>query len=314
MLVAAFVVPALVIDALWFMGVTGGPFIVLAQTLAVPVHLGAVVALPILFVIPTRVGRFAAAAVTVVVLAAGVSMMLGDRGGGPTGLPAELTVYSANLSFYRGDESLGLEQVREAQPDVAVFQEVSPRFLELLKDGLPGYELVEAEARDDAFGAAMFSRLEVVESQIEQIDGSPMPTGRFRTEIGTVTVIGVHTLPPFADAELWSRQHAELAQVANRSNQVVVIGDFNSIGRLQPMRDLVDEGNLLDAHREVGTGLGLTWPDTGIGPIPGDVPVARIDRALYRGLVATEFRVGDAAGSDHRPILASFTVTPPQSD
>ena len=314
--VAVCLAPAVAIDLLWLFGVSGPRPLVLAQTLAVPIHALALAAIPAVAAMgvglvrrtrrPCRV--VTAAAATVAVLLVGAGLMLGDRGGGPSGEATNLTVYSANLAYYRAADSLDLSDVVAAQPDVAVFQEVTPAFLERLEATLLDYRLVEATPRNDAFGAAMFSRLPVESSRVENLTGSPTPVADVRTPDGVVTVVGVHTLPPFFGLDDWRAQHEQLAELANRSERVVLIGDFNAIGRLRPMRDLVAAAELSDAHRDVGTGLGLTWPDTGIGPLPAGIPIARLDRALSRGVTARSLRVGPAHGSDHRPIEASFSV------
>ena len=147
-----------------------------------------------------------------------------------------------------------------------------------------------------------FARVEVRDAMIESVAGSPTPTADVVAADGTVVrVMGVHTTPPVLGVGPWTAQHDRLAELADRADRVVIAGDFNAIGRLQPMRKLVADGRLSDAHRAVGQGLGLTWPDR--------LPMARLDRVLFRGLDPLSLSVGRAAGSDHRPITAQFATS-----
>lgn len=302
-LAPAALAPAVALDATWAMGITGRPAHVLAQTMALPAHAAALAALPAAALASSRTARCLHAAAAMAVAGVGVGLVAGDWGGGPRPGEAALTVYSANLEFERGDISANVAEMLGADADVAVFQEVTPNYLEQLRDGLRGrYTEVVATSRDDALGAAMFARVEVRNATIESVAGSPSPTADVVAGDGAVVrVMGVHTTPPIHSLSLWTAQHDRLAVLSKRADRVVVAGDFNAIGRLQPMRNLVAGGQLRDAHREVGEGLGLTWP--------ARLPVARLDRVLFRGLEPLSLSVGSAAGSDHRPVTARFSTT-----
>ncbi|MEZ5383067.1 MAG: endonuclease/exonuclease/phosphatase family protein [Microthrixaceae bacterium] len=306
----ALVAIPLALDLIWLAGQSVARVVVLGQTLAVPVHAVGVVAAGLALLAMPGWWRRSLLAASAVSLIIGAGLMIGDLGGGERPGRTALTVYAANLGLFRGDISANVAEAVRADADVAVFQEVTPDYLEQLRVGLGGrYAEVVAAPRHDALGAAMFARVEVRSSAIRMIDGSPTPSADAVAADGTVVrVIGVHTTPPFFGLPTWQRQHRELAALANEAERVVIAGDFNAIGRLQPMRNLVADAGLRDAHREVGVGLGLTWPDDGLGPVPLPSPVARLDRVLFRGIQPLSLEVRPAAGSDHRALLVRFAT------
>jgi endonuclease/exonuclease/phosphatase (EEP) superfamily protein YafD len=93
---------------------------------------------------------------------------------------------------------------------------------------------------------------------------------------------------------------AALLDIVRRmgSRSFIVAGDFNSTpdsDLATRMRDLAD-----DAWEAAGRGFGFTWPN-GLFPYP---PI-RIDHVfLSRDFGVLAARVGEGAGSDHRPVMA----------
>jgi vancomycin resistance protein VanJ len=90
-----------------------------------------------------------------------------------------------------------------------------------------------------------------------------------------------------------------LSRLEGIAGPLVVIGDFNATDQQSLYAPLTRR--LRDAHRESGWGMGFTysrWPDVGLA-------LWRIDYVFYTTeLVALSTRVGDFAGSDHRPVVA----------
>ena len=90
-----------------------------------------------------------------------------------------------------------------------------------------------------------------------------------------------------------------LARLEGIEGPLVVIGDFNVTDQQSLYAPLTRR--LRDAHRESGWGMGFTFshrPDVGLA-------LWRIDYVFYSPeLVALSAKVGDYAGSDHRPVIA----------
>jgi vancomycin resistance protein VanJ len=83
----------------------------------------------------------------------------------------------------------------------------------------------------------------------------------------------------------------------------VVGGDLNSGERSGAYRRLVDAG-FTDPQRDVGSGMGFTWPSDGRW-LP---PVVRVDWVLARGVTATSAEVHRAPGSDHRAVVVDLAL------
>jgi endonuclease/exonuclease/phosphatase (EEP) superfamily protein YafD len=89
---------------------------------------------------------------------------------------------------------------------------------------------------------------------------------------------------------------------------VIVAGDFNSSAASRPHRRLLTA--LRDAFREVGRGLGHTFPQAvSVNGLFCPVPLLRIDYLFFRGPVRPlNARTVYQPGSDHRSVIADFDL------
>jgi endonuclease/exonuclease/phosphatase (EEP) superfamily protein YafD len=93
--------------------------------------------------------------------------------------------------------------------------------------------------------------------------------------------------------------HALAAQ-AGSDIPTIMMGDFNTTDQSENYAQLANAG-LTDAHRQAGSGLGLTFPARFFGPIP----VVRIDFVwVSQAFDVLDVHVGPDAGSDHLPVIA----------
>lgn len=81
-------------------------------------------------------------------------------------------------------------------------------------------------------------------------------------------------------------------------DKVVLAGDLNGTVQDRALAPITYQ--LESAQASAGKGFGFTWP--------ADTPMARIDQVLYRGLEATGSEVLEPTASDHRPVLADFSL------
>ena len=87
---------------------------------------------------------------------------------------------------------------------------------------------------------------------------------------------------------------------------VVVAGDLNMTDQSPGYKELTRR--LGDAHREVGWGLGLTFPDREARRITSPFPLMRIDYILHsRDITAHRAYVGDRGGPTHRYVVAELS-------
>lgn len=130
----------------------------------------------------------------------------------------------------------------------------------------------------------------------------------------TFSVLTSHMDWPFPNME---RQPAELAALAKDiaavKGPLIVVGDFNSTPWSYALRGFGDATHMIrHTHNLVTYPLLFTVPE-GISPsgLIGLLPFLPLDQVFTRGDVAVhELHRGEATGSDHLPVIFSFSVTP----
>jgi len=228
--------------------------------------------------------------------------------------------------------------IHTQQPDVAVLQEVSAARLQrmqaLLRVLEPTQPPMNAVTNPDT-DQVILSRFPMTELAHDDL-ASQFLAARVRTTQGEVVVWNVHAyrenfLAAFSDHNILSysnlADHRDgLAQfgwlnehVVQVKQPLIIAGDFNVVPFSREYRLITQ--HTLDAYAEVGWGLGFTFPATPAQALvahlrgrnvriaaPG--PVAQIDHIFHsQELLALSATVlPTTAGSDHRPVLAEFSL------
>ncbi|HZW09726.1 MAG TPA: endonuclease/exonuclease/phosphatase family protein, partial [Phycisphaerales bacterium] len=169
-------------------------------------------------------------------------------------------------------------------------------------------------AREHLYGEAIFSKLPFTREPrvIMPEDGRDLPQVMAWVEWQgrELCVWDIHLHSPISlgsmagQASLAWEMGAELDALAAAGTPAIVAGDFNSPWGGQPL-DAVRERRYREAHREVGSGIGRSWPAQGI--LLRLPPGIRIDHITYsRELECVEAWGGEWTSSDHRPQFARF--------
>lgn len=218
------------------------------------------------------------------------------------------TVRCVSLNVLQGNKKY--EEVerflREMKPDVAVFQEVSPPWTDVLRGMADLYPHQFLRGRKDSKGMALLSRQPVKRLVFEELPGHA-PIGAVIGEIqGEVpfTILGIHSHKPTSASGAESQRVyfdwlAEKCRAENAHGRpVVLMGDFNSAPWSTAFRQFIARTHLLDTSR--GVLFGATWSVN----LPQRL---MIDHAFvspeWRVL---ERRVGPDVGSDHRPLIVDL--------
>lgn len=221
-----------------------------------------------------------------------------------------LRLFSANLLYVNGDMGGIAEELRAADPDVVVLQEVSPLNLAALEAAgvLDDYPYRLLAPRPDPFGSAILSRLPLVDSELLLFAGIPLPRTTVMVGDRRVRLYDAHTRAPTGrSVSTWKAQLAELRRlVESEDGPRVVAGDLNATSGHRAYRDLLAAG-LREAHVERGRWWVATWPrDRWWSP-----PLVRFDHVLVSPEVAVvDVREGTGRGSDHRPVIADLALLP----
>ena len=122
----------------------------------------------------------------------------------------------------------------------------------------------------------------------------------------TVRIYNWHPLPPrtLEYVNVWNDQYtALLARLEHETNPVIIAGDFNATQHAYWMKQLSEAG-FKSAHREVGRGWAVTFPNG-----TSRFPPIRLDHILYTApIVCLDINEGQGAGSDHKPLIADFLI------
>lgn len=224
----------------------------------------------------------------------------------PATTGTRLRVVSANLLVVNETPEVLAAELERFDADVYFLQELSAEWDEQF-ERLGFWRRYPFNRRingEDAFGAAIASRLPVRDLEVFWSADLPQVRGVLHLDDRDVELVNIHLLPPRTlDYTRYYHLGAEaLLEIVRRfgGRSFIVAGDFNSTPDSDfatRMRDLAD-----DAWESGGRGFGFTWPN-GMFSLP---PI-RLDHVFVsRDLGVLAVRVGDGAGSDHRPVLADI--------
>ncbi len=238
-------------------------------------------------------------------------------GGGAGG---RLRVMTYNVKWGTRDSGAVVTDIRAFHPDLIQFQDS-----ERVMDGEIGRALVGWNVRRSGqYLVASHLPLPELESRDISYDGSDHHCVRCLLQVGTsqVAVYDVHLLSP-RDGLVSVRHHEIGGLVGNTGNRLeeaarlgaylqaepgptIVTGDLNAPVQSLACRRLFDAG-LRDAFSEVGSGYGYSY-----GAFTGvQMPYVRIDHVLVsRQWQVRHCWVGNAQGSDHRPVIADLVLAP----
>lgn len=217
----------------------------------------------------------------------------------------EVRLYSANVFYMNTDIERMRASIAEANPDIVVLIELSIDTTGRIDRLLEGYpHRLEATPMDRTRGPArslIASRYPLTPvATYDDVLNDVAAT--VQTPLGPVHVMGVHLTRPWP----YQFQYGQIIQVQRLTElrrqltgPLIVAGDFNSVSSARIGRQMRDEAGLIAAPARVGT-----WPSA-LPPVFG----ITIDQ-VYRSpeLTFTHRRLGLPTGSDHRPVVTTFTL------
>jgi endonuclease/exonuclease/phosphatase (EEP) superfamily protein YafD len=206
-----------------------------------------------------------------------------------------------------------LAQVRAEHPDLAVFVEVNERWrkqLDSLQDIFP-------YSRDNKRGEVLYSKIDLTGVEIVAEQPSYVRTLTMRNiqqQGKKFTLVITHPSSPATPTE-FAKRNAHLQALApaldKLSDNLIVVGDFNSTPWSPYYRQFVDKARLVNAQQ--GFGLAPTWTSLAVRKLPGwlqpflSVPIDHIfTRSGSLKMRSTSFHAGADIGSDHVPIVAEI--------
>ncbi len=226
-------------------------------------------------------------------------------------------VMTFNILYKNQDADAVAAEILAQSPDVLGLHELRYPMAQALEDRL-------GEAfpyRAISYGVGLFSRYPILECvTFRPFHGTGMWAQECRVEIDgkAVTLFNIHPRsPPLRCVHPFGlplgiplqfvnqARDADLRSVLLRMQEVegplLLIGDLNLTDRQIAYQEVTH--SLVDSHRESGWGMGFSY-----SYLTGRAPAMwRIDYVFHSpDMVALSTRVGQFAGSDHRPVVAEL--------
>lgn len=235
-----------------------------------------------------------------------------------------ISLMTFNVLYDAKDVERSLDAIEAADPDVLCLRELGPAFARAFEKRL-GRRYPHRSLKPKAsgtWGVGIASRFRMAGARVfaQRPHRMPAMEARVATANGPVVVACLHLFPPVAkrkksegvlqsmeqNAELRHQQALAISRrYAAEKRPVVLLGDFNESPGGKAISSLVDAG-FLRACEIPAASCGATYPGA-TSPWPA---VFEIDHILGRGVRFTSARVIREGGSDHYPVVASFTVAP----
>ena len=228
-----------------------------------------------------------------------------------SGKPAPATSKTAramlmNILAHNGNTERVLEAIEQADPDLLVLEEVTPKWADELKILHSTYPYRVAEPQEGCFGIMLLSKHPIKNSKVVFIGTEELPsiTADIYFPNGEISVIGTHPLPPVGGRFSKSRndQLAALPEIIHQQKHpVLLIGDLNVSPWTPHFGRLVKNSGLKNSMQ--GFGFQPTWP--------AQLPFLKIpiDHVLHsEGITIYNRMVGKSVGSDHLPVIVDFSM------
>lgn len=200
-------------------------------------------------------------------------------------------------------------------PDIIALQEFFPEQREelpgLLKPRYP-YSINCTGGR--RANIAIYSKLPFQAQTVGACEGSTAPETRITRIVATFTLIGGQTFSVLTTHLDWpfpiARQQQETADLATAVEAVkgplLVVGDFNSTPWSYIQRNFAATTGLIRQTHGILTFpmrfWVVGWRDT--------LPFLPLDQVMTRGIDIHDLHAGARSGSDHLPIVTSFSIQP----
>ena len=201
--------------------------------------------------------------------------------------------------------------IQAQEPDLVLLLECDAWWLDQLKRKLVDYPHCVLNPRDDTYGMALYSKLELVQPHIRFISGDESPSihTAVRLKNGDLFRLhGLHPPPPVPKyAEKSTDRDAELMSVGRELTQdvlpCIVAGDINDVAWSRTTRLFCSVSGLLDPR--IGRGPMATFPENfSLLRFPLDHVFLSPEFRLI------DFRRGPDINSDHFPIFLRVSFEP----
>ncbi len=211
-----------------------------------------------------------------------------------------------NINAGNGHTEKVLGSIRQADPDILLLAEVTPKWARELEVLNATYPYRVAQPQDGCFGIMLLSKYPLEHGKVVQIGqaGVPSIVAEAFLPQGVVAIIGTHPLPPVG-AQGSLQRNIQLAAlprlVHQQKHPVLLIGDLNTSPWSSHFTKLLTASGLKNSMK--GFGHQPSWP---VNHFFLRIP---LDHVLHSPEIMIHNRaVIQDVGSDHFPVIVEFSL------
>lgn len=226
----------------------------------------------------------------------------------PAGQPLSVMTFNTQMN----DSEL-LDLIGRVDADVIALQEVSAAGASVLENNLQDeypYQALHPQ-ETDYLGQGILSRYPIVSDEYWQYTDLPETTGHQRVEIDfsgeSIVIYNVHPWPPagysfeFNDPSHRIPMLRIMERAFAETNPMLIVGDMNMMDEFAEYDMLA--ARLTDSYMQAGDGVGYTFPNISLAPLPA---MLRLDYIFhtddFESVDSSIVEAGDA--SDHAAVLS----------
>ncbi len=196
-----------------------------------------------------------------------------------------------------------IEVISKENPNIIILQEVSFLWANKIQPLLKTYPFHKIIARNDNFGIAVLSKIELNSIEIKdwgETGGLPGLLLNLKINNTPIQLASLHPLPPL-NKIYYDQRNKSLDAVQKDISRYLIpsilVGDFNISMWSPNYQNLEADGRLYNARK--GFGINTTWPAL-LGPL--GIPIDHI--LVSPEFTVVDFYTGPNVGSDHLPLIA----------
>lgn len=211
-----------------------------------------------------------------------------------------INVLSSNTDYQKV-----IDFIHNENPEIVIIQEITPIWEAALNVALSQYSKQLIKNRNDNFGIALYSKIELENLKISTLNGINLPSiqANFKIKNKKITLLATHPVPPI-NQDYFNKRNRQLLEIAtfcnSISNEIIVIGDLNTTSFSRHFKRLQKKSKLIDSRK--GFGIQPTW-----SALKG-INITLDHCLISKGLAVKNRKVGQNIGSDHLPIVVEIGV------
>lgn len=209
----------------------------------------------------------------------------------------DLKIYFSNVLSSNRNHTLIINDILSKKSDIVVLQEVNSAWTESLNVLLKSYPFKIEIPREDNFGLAVYSKIEILKHRIF-VSNAEVESILFNIKLKEreLAILATHPLPPIG-LDYWKSRNEQYSEIKEYFDGIksskILIGDLNTVPWSSYISNIESENNLKS--------INSFW-DTWNTDFPIGLRIRMLITMVSKNMTG-EMIVLDEVGSDHLPVL-----------